>query len=93
MQGIMQLLTPYLTPVVEELFDLVGSGKAWTMGHVPATIKEVVDAVQDVVCLVPPPIILLCFHLDSVRPEGIKPVGGSSLVHLLVSSLYSLISR
>ncbi len=42
----MQLLAPYLSPVVQELFELIAAGKAWTMGHVPNTIKEIVAAIQ-----------------------------------------------
>ncbi len=115
----MQLLSPYLSPVVQELFEMVAAGKAWTMNHVPTAIKEVVEGIQvgypiffsnlnrtkilvteafpfflqEMVPMIPTPLLLLLSHLDAIRPEGIKPLAGSSLVQMIVSALYGLINR
>ena len=47
-QAIVQLVEPHLMPVVHELMEMVQSGKAWTMNHVPGTIKEIIGTGPDI---------------------------------------------
>ena len=47
------LLEPFILPVVDEMMDDVESGKAWTMGQVPETVQRLMQGLNEVACLVP----------------------------------------
>jgi hypothetical protein len=38
---VMNILEPHVFPAIYELTDLMDSGKAWTLGHVTAAMKDV----------------------------------------------------
>ena len=49
----MDLLEPYILPVVDEMMDEIESGKAWTLSHVPETISRLMQGLNEVAALVP----------------------------------------
>ena len=53
LQGLVDLLEPFILPVVDEMMDDVESGKAWTMGQVPETVQRLMQGLNEVACLVP----------------------------------------
>ena len=53
LQGLVDLLEPFVMPVVDEMMDDVESGKTWTLSHVPETITRLIRGLNEVACLVP----------------------------------------
>lgn len=89
----MDLLEPYIVPVVDEMMDDVEAGKAWTLGHVPSTISSLMQGLNDIACLVPQSFYEVCAMIKPLVPEEVSPLCDSILVHIFVSSLYSLIDK
>lgn len=72
---------------------MVDSGKAWTQNHLDTTMKEVLHSVLDVVPIIPIQILHLTKLIDDKSPAEIKPLAKSSLAHMIVSNMYSTISK
>lgn len=90
-QALIQLVDPFVVPVVQELLDLMEAGKAWTVGQVPTTRKTIITNLQEIVPILPVSVLELCKRLDETVPKPVKPLGKSTLCQLLVCSLYGLI--
>jgi len=45
-QALVELIQPYLWPVTQSIFDMIEAGKAWTAGHVPTAMREIVQGLQ-----------------------------------------------
>ena len=89
----MDLLEPFIVPVVDEMMDEIESGKAWTLAHVPETINKLMQGLNDIACLVPESFYEVCTMIRPLVPEEVKPLCDSILVHIFVSSLYGLIDK
>lgn len=61
-QALVDLLEPYVLPVVDEMMDELECGKAWTLAHVPDTICKLMQGLNDVACLVPESFYEVCIH-------------------------------
>ncbi|XP_059095206.1 LOW QUALITY PROTEIN: uncharacterized protein LOC131889983 [Tigriopus californicus] len=90
-QALIQLLDPFVVPIVQELLDLMEAGKAWTIGQVPATRKTIITNLQDIVPIIPISVLKLCKRLDEIVPKPVRPLSKSTLSQLLVCSLYGII--
>jgi hypothetical protein len=53
LQGLIDLLEPYVQPVIDEMMDDVESGKSWTLAHVPEAVSRLLTGLSDIACLVP----------------------------------------
>ncbi len=56
---------PHVFPAVNELTDLMESGKAWTLGHVHTAMKEVLSCLNDLVEIFPISLIRLCLDIET----------------------------
>eukprot|EP00095_Tigriopus_kingsejongensis_P008675 maker-scaffold72_size415059-snap-gene-2.24 protein:Tk08675 transcript:maker-scaffold72_size415059-snap-gene-2.24-mRNA-1 annotation:"hypothetical protein L798_07241" len=90
-QALIQLLNPFMVPMVQDILGQMNVGKVWTMAQVQPTLKETLAFVQDVVPILPPALLYLCKHLDQLVPPAVKPLCKSTITHLLICSLYGTI--
>ena len=89
----MDLLEPYVIPVVDEMMDDVDSGRASTLAHVPETITRLLKGLNEVACLVPESFYEVCAMIKPLVPEEVTPLCESIIVHIFVSCLYGVITK
>ena len=80
-------------PAIYELYDLMDSGKAWTLGHVTSAVKDVLSCLSDLVEIFPVSFIRLCQDIESRLPRNVRPLCNSVLIHVVVACVYSIVSR
>ena len=92
-QALVTMAEPSLVPVVQDLVDMVSSGKAWTLKQVGEAMREVLADLADVAPSLPPALLHMFPHLDSRLPMGVSPLCQSSAIQICVSGLHGLVTR
>ena len=91
LQAIIHLVEPHTFPAVLELLDLVDSGRTWTLNQVQTAMKEVLTCLDEMIPIIPVPIIRLCMNnVQNRLPHGVEPLNNCVFTHILICALYDV---
>ena len=64
-QSIIHLIEPHLVPVIKDFLSMVDTGRSWTVNQVSIVMKEIITNIQDIVEIIPIPVLRLCKEIES----------------------------
>ncbi|XP_040583723.1 uncharacterized protein [Lepeophtheirus salmonis] len=91
--GLVHLLEPYLIPVISELIDMLKSGEAWAVSHVPKVMEKSIDLLKDCIVFIPSSILKALQSVEDISNGEGEPLCGSVHLHFLFTSLYGIVLR
>jgi len=94
-RALMELLEPFLMPIFEELVDTFQLSQGRKSGglNFQSLISEMIDGIEDILPIVPAGIMQACKIIDTKIPASVKPLAQSTLTQLIISSMYSFVSK
>ena len=64
-QSIIHLIEPHLVPVIKDFLSMVDTGRSWSVNQVSIVMKEIITNIQDIVEIIPIPVLRLCKEIES----------------------------
>ena len=85
-QAMIDLVDPYMAPVVEELLAKIEHSKKLDVEDVGGVFKEIVVLIQEMVPMIPMPVLLLTQMAKRMMPQNpkCKPICKSIITHVLI---------
>ena len=90
--AIVSILQPFLAPAVSDLLQAVEEGKTWTKSHIFPAKSVLLENLAELLETLPPSVADLLLHLRTVLPSTVRPLAGSAVVQLVVTTVYQTIT-